>query len=154
MSDGSTTLLCWRCDPPALVAALTDPVLLVRYQESLAAEHEISAEADMAAHQRRMHALAGRALVDGFDALARRDALAADTLLTDLLAVATWRGWELPLDSVPPPAVPPTELPSGLLGTGAAAEGACAWLLDGASVALCRGRAARAEVRRDDQHRS
>lgn len=129
----------YRVDPPALIDALAAPALVRSYLADLAAEQAALADRQLAAHLRRMTALAARLLADGFPALARQDAAAADALLTDLCAVATWRGWALPLVRLDGDEASVDGLPRGLLGADPGG-GAGLWLLDHATLALARDR--------------
>ena len=67
---------------------------------------------------------------------------AADELLTDLFAVATWRSWPLPLEMIGERDLPVDDLPRGLLGQDAGTDGAKLWLLDDETLALSRDREA------------
>jgi len=115
----------FRTDPPTLLAALTQETMLVRYQECLAAEIPSLAEQTLIRHLRRLTGYASQVLSSGFETLARNDIQAADELLSDIFAVATFHGWDLP---------------RGLLGADRDPDSARIWLLDGATVALSRAR--------------
>ena len=130
----------FRTDPATLIAALSEPALLQRYLDAQQAELPSLADRDMTAFLRRMAALAGEALGTGMTALARRDAAHADALLTDLFAVATWHGWELPIERLGEAEAEPEA--RGLLGADVATDGATLWLIDHATIALARARQA------------
>jgi hypothetical protein len=143
----------YRTDVPTLVAALTDVDHLARYQNALGEELRISAERALADHIKRMSALAGMALAQGFESMARQDTAAADALLTDLFAVATWHGWELPVTPLGETEFDPTGLTRGLLGADGDGAGAALWQVDGATLAFARCRVAIPEARMDDHPR-
>ena len=144
----------YRTDLPALVAALTSPETLQRYQEALAEEHKITAERAMADFQRRMSLLSSRALAHGFETLARHDRTLADALLTDLFAVATWNGWELPIEELDESELDVSDLARGWLGVETPGEGASLWQLDGSTIAFARSRAASDDVAMDGHPRA
>ncbi len=132
----------YRYDPATLVQVLTADGLLDRYQAGVAEELPGLADPAMAKHLRRMAALAAAARAHGFALLARRDPAGADGLLSDLLATATWHGWELPLAPLDEIDLDPTGLVRGLLGHDAEADGAGVWVLDPATIGLARWRTA------------
>lgn len=132
----------FRTDPPALCAALGEPALLTRYLAAQEAELPSLADRQMTAFVRRMGALASHALGLGLTVLAKRDVVQADALLTDLFAVATWHGWELPVERLVEQDVEVAGSQRGLLGADVAVDGAGLWLLDHATVALARQRQA------------
>ncbi|MCK6488509.1 MAG: hypothetical protein L6R48_09305 [Planctomycetes bacterium] len=144
----------FRAEVPVLVAALSAPALLARYQGELAEERAISAERSLAEHLQRMSRLAGQAVAEGFEVLARDDRAGADLLLTDLFAVATWRGWELPVEALGGQELDAAGLVAGLLASGTVAEGAALYHLDAGTLALVRGRAAAGEVLREGHPRA
>jgi len=131
----------FRTDPPTLLAALTEEAMLVRYQEFLSQEIPSLAEQTLIRHLRRLSGYASQVLSSGFETLARNDIQAADELLSDVFAVATFRGWDLPLESLGDSEQNLDDLPRGLLGADRNADSARVWLLDGATVALSRARA-------------
>ncbi len=133
---------CYRTDPPTLVAALTDGDLLARYQAWLGEEVKSLGDRSLLAHLKRLSTYASRAQAHGFDLLARNDLQAADELLTDLLAVATWNRWDLPLEEHGEQDLPVDDLPRGILGADQSPENARVWLLDGTTIALARSREA------------
>lgn len=137
---------CYRTDPPSLLAALAAPELLDRYLAQLAAELPALADRALVRHLRQLAALAAEARAEGLERLAARDQHAADALLTDLFAVATWHGWELPLEALGERELPVEGLPRGLLGADRAADGAHLWVVDEDTVALARCREPAAEV--------
>ena len=126
----------YRTDLPSLVAALTAPELLARYLDTAAGELAGLADAAQVRHVRRMTGLAGQAQ-GGFDLVARRDPPAADALLTELFAVATWHGWELPIADLGAEETDIDGLPRGLLGCDPGG-GAGLWQLDATTVGLAR----------------
>ncbi len=132
----------YRFDPATLVQALTSDALLDRYQAGIADELPSLADPAMAKHLRRMSALAAAARAHGFALLARRDPAGADGLLSDLLATATWHGWELPLAHLDDVEIETAGLPRGLLGHDSEADGAGVWVLDPATIGLARWRIA------------
>ncbi len=130
----------FRTDPATLITALSDPALLQRYLDAQQAELPSLADRGMTAFLRRMGALAAEAQGLGMTMLARRDSAQADALLTDLFAVATWHGWELPVERL---AGSEAEVGvRGLLGADTTVDGAMLWLIDHATVALARVRQA------------
>ena len=130
----------FRTDPATLIAALSEPALLQRYLDAQQVELPSLADRGMTAFLRRMGALAAEAQGVGVTMLARRDPAQADALLTDLFAVATWHGWELPVERL---GETDAEVGvRGLLGADVAADGATLWLIDHATVALARARQA------------
>ena len=133
---------CYRTDPPTLVAVLTDTETLARYQEAVATEVKSLADRALVKHIKRMSTLASQAMAAGFETLARNDLAGADELLTDVFAVGTWHGWELPLEDLGEQDLPVDDLPRGLLAADQGTESAQLWMLDGRTVALCRSRQA------------
>lgn len=133
---------CYRTDPPSLVAVLTDPETLNKYQEAVATEAKSLADRALVKHIKRMSTLASQAMAVGFETLARTDLAGADELLTDLFAVGTWHGWELPIESLGEQELPVDDLPRGLLAADTGTESARLWMLDGRTIALCRSRQA------------
>lgn len=130
----------YRTDPAALVEALAAPEVLNRYLAAQEAEMPALADRPLLAHLRRLSTLARRVLAGGLTALAKADPAAADELLTDICAVATWHGWELPLVRAGEVDIGP-EARRGLLGADPGREGACLWVLDHGRIALARARA-------------
>jgi hypothetical protein len=133
---------CFRTDPATLIAALTSTDTLVRYQEAVAEEIPGLADRAMLKHLRRMSTHVARALAGGFDSLARDDVAAADELLSDLVAVGTYRGWDLPLEPLGEREVAVEGSPRGLLGADRGAESARVWLIERSLLALSRSREA------------
>lgn len=131
---------CYRTDPPALVAFLTDSETLAKFQDSLADEVKSLADRALVKHIKRMSTLASAAQAHGFDTLARTDLAGADELLTDVFAVATWHRWDLPAEDLGEQDLPVDDLPRGLLAADAGTESARLWMLDGTTVALARAR--------------
>lgn len=132
--------LRYRTDPAALIDALGSEPLLRRYLAAQEAELPSLADRTLSAHLRRLNGLAAQALVVGVTILAKRDAAHADALLSDVFAVATWHGWELPAEALGEDEVEVAGLPRGLLGADPGHEGASVWVLDHATVALARAR--------------
>jgi hypothetical protein len=145
---------CFRIDPPSLLAALSDEAFIARYQGALADELPGLADRALVRHLRRLSTIASRAVAGGFDRLAEADPGAADELLTDLFAVATWRAWPLPLEQLGERDLPVEGLPRGLLGQDAGSDGAKLWLLDDETLALCRDREADTEAEMGGHPRS
>jgi hypothetical protein len=132
----------YRCDPAQLIAALTEPELLARYQEAVAAEVPSLADNALLGHLRRLLRWAAQAQTGGFAALARVQPAEADALLSDVFAVATWQGWPLPIQLLESGLAEVAGLPRGLLGQDPGGEGASVWVLDHATVLLARARSA------------
>jgi hypothetical protein len=132
----------YRIDQASLIAALTDPVLLVRYQAQTAEEVKSLADRALIRHLKAIDGLIGRVLVSGFESLARNDLAAADALLSELFAVATWNGWELPIEPLGEEEAAVEGLPRGIFGADGARDNAGLWLLDHRTLALCRDRVA------------
>lgn len=130
----------FRTDPASLVAALTEPAMLARYQQQVADELPSLADPTLVKALRRLAATAQHAIMRGFEEVARTDLPSADELLTDVFAVATWHGWELPIEDHGEQDLPLDGLPRGLLAADANPEGAHLWMIDGTSVALARAR--------------
>lgn len=130
----------FRTDPPSLVAALTEPATVVRYQEAVAAELPGLADRALIRHLRRLTTAASRVLGEGFEGVARADLALADELLSDVLAVATFHGWPLPLEGMGEQELAVEDLPRGLLGADRAADSARVYLLDGTTIAFARAR--------------
>ncbi len=145
---------CYRIDPPSLLAALSDEAFIARYQSSLADELPGLADRALVRHLRRLSTSASRAVTSGFDHLAEADPSAADELLTDLFAVATWRSWPLPLEVIGERDLPVEDLPRGLLGQDVGTDGAKLWLLDDETLALSRDREADDVADMGGHHRS
>jgi hypothetical protein len=133
---------CFRTDPSSLVAFLTDRETLLRYQEAMVVEVKSLADRALLHHIKRMSTLASAVQAHGFEAMARTDLAAADELLTDVFAVATWHGWDLPAEALGEQELSVEELPRGLLAADAGTESARLWMLDGTTVALARTRLA------------
>lgn len=137
--------LLYRCDVPTLLTALTDAALVLRWQQAVGDEQPSLADRPLLAHLKRLNATATRLLAMGFDSAARQDRQAVDALLTDLFAVATWHGWELPVQPAGEQEQTVDDLPRGLLGADTA-EGAGLWIIDATTVALARQRQASDEA--------
>jgi hypothetical protein len=133
---------CYHIDQPSLLTALTDEALIAKYQSTIGDEIPSLADRALIRFLRKQITLANRALSEGFDRLAEQDTAAADELLTDLFAVATWHGWELPIESLGERDLPVEEIPRGLLGADTASDGAKLWVIDHETIALSRDRVA------------
>ena len=133
---------CYHVDQPSLLTALTDEALIAKYQSAIGDEIPSLADRALIRFLRKQITLATRALSEGFDRLAEQDTAAADELLTDLFAVATWHGWELPIESLGERDLPVEEIPRGLLGADTASDGAKLWVIDHETIALSRDRVA------------
>lgn len=144
---------CYHVDQPSLLTALTDEAFITRYQGAIGDELPSLADRGLVRFLRKQTTLATRALTDGFDRLAEQDTAAADGLLTDLFAVATWHGWELPIESLGERELPVEELPRGLLGADTAIDGAKLWVIDHETIALSRDREADDVPHMEGHHR-
>ena len=133
---------CYHIDQPSLLTALTDEALIAKYQSTIGDEIPSLADRALIRFLRKQITLATRALSEGFDRLAEQDTAAADELLTDLFAVATWHGWDLPIESLGERDLPVEEIPRGLLGADTASDGAKLWVIDHETIALSRDRIA------------
>lgn len=130
----------YRTEPAALIAALTEPASLAKYQQRLAAEIPSCIERGLITHLRQLCTLASGAQAEGFDRVAERDAAAADALLSDLFAVATYDGWPLPVEAMGESDLPLDGLPRGILAADRSAEGARVYLIDDQTIAIARNR--------------
>ena len=133
---------CYHIDQPSLLTALTDEAFIAKYQSTIGDEIPSLADRALIRFLRKQITLATRALSEGFDRLAEQDTAAADELLTDLFAVGTWHGWELPIESLGERDLPVEEIPRGLLGADTASDGAKLWVIDHETIALSRDRVA------------
>ena len=133
---------CYHIDQPSLLTALTDEAFIAKYQSTIGDEIPSLADRALIRFLRKQITLATRALSEGFDRLAEQDTAAADELLTDLFAVGTWHGWELPIESLGERDLPVEEIPRGLLGADTASDGAKLWVIDHETIALSRDRIA------------
>jgi hypothetical protein len=136
------------------MAALTDEALLTRYQTTIGDELPSLADRGLVRFLRKQSTLVSRALSEGFDRLAEQDIVAADGLLTDLFAVATYHGWFLPLEALGERDLPVEELPRGLLSADMSTDGAKLWVIDVDTIALTRDREADEEPDMSTHHRS
>jgi hypothetical protein len=128
---------CFVGDLRHLAHCLTAPTLLSAYQETLAAEMPGLADRGMAAHLRRMATLAAAASADP----GAVDPGDADSLRTDVFAVACWQGWELPVVARGEVEVDPAAA-RGLAGRDRAPDGAGLWVLGPDRLAFARVRTA------------
>lgn len=133
---------CYHIDQSSLLTALTDEALMAKYQSTIGDEIPSLADRALIRFLRKQITLVTRALSEGFDRLAEQDTAAADELLTDLFAVATWHGWELPIESLGERDLPVEEIPRGLLGADTSSDGAKLWVIDHETIALSRDRIA------------
>lgn len=138
---------CFHGDLPALIAALTDPDLISRWQDAAAAELPRLADRRLAEHLRALDRVAAMLRTEGIDIVAQRDPAAADAWLTDAVAVATWHRWELPLESLGERDLAIEGLPRGLIAADRSRDGAGLWVIDETTIALARWR----EAPREDQ---
>ncbi len=145
---------CYRVDQPSLMAALTDENLLSRYQNTISDELPSLADRGLVRFLRKQSTLVSRAISEGFDRLAEEDVAAADSLLTDIFAVATYHNWFLPLESLGEKDLPVEELPRGLLSADVSVDGAKLWVIDQETIALTRDREADDEPDMSSHHRS
>ncbi len=145
---------CYRVDQPSLMAALTDEALLTRYQSTIGDELPALADRGLVRFLRNQSTLVSRALSDGFDRLAEQDIAAADSLLTDIFAVATYHNWFLPLEALGERDLPVEELPRGLLSADISTDGAKLWVIDEDTIALTRDREADEQPDMSTHHRS
>ena len=137
---------CFRTDPPVLLAALSDAALVQRWLDQTADEVKGLADRALVDHIRGLTRLACAVPGDGFERVAEREPHAADALLSDLFAVATWHQWDLPIEALGDLDLPVEDLPRGLLAADQAREGAHVWLLDDHTVAIARVRVAGAQA--------
>jgi hypothetical protein len=132
----------YRTDPATLIEALASEGIVRQYLAAQEAELPSIADRGLAAYLRRLNTAAARTLGSGITVLAKQDAAIADALLSDLLAVATWHGWELPLERQGERELDPQGLQRGLLGSDPGVEGATVVVIDHAHVGLARAREA------------
>lgn len=130
----------FRTDPAALIEALAAPEMLARYLAAQEAELPAIADRPLLAHLRRLNQAAARMMGHGVTLCARQDPALTDALLTDLFAVATWNGWDLPVERLGIQEVDVAAAGRGLLGSDPGREGAGLWVVDHAQVALARER--------------
>jgi hypothetical protein len=136
----------FRADPPTLLAALSDAPLVQRWLAQQEEDLKSLVERALLTHIRQLTTIASRILAEGVERVAEQDTAAVDAFLSDAFAVATWHGWELPLESLGELDVPVEELPRGLLGADRSREGAQVWLLDDQTVAIARNRTVSADA--------
>lgn len=123
-----------------LLAALFSGPVVEAYLRELS-EVGGHAEAPMLAHLARMRRLASEGAQRGLAELMREDPAAADALCVDILAVATWHGWELPLSGPAEGTVDPAEVRGrGFFGHGGGEQGAELLRLGDGRWALVRSR--------------
>ncbi len=130
--------LVLRADLADLITALTDAAALAAYQERIQTESGGLADKGMLAHVRGMARCAAEAQAAGFPALVARDRAAADSLLTDLLAVALWHGDPLPVERLGTSPFDPAGRPRGLLGADQSTDGAGLWRADDGTLRFAR----------------
>lgn len=95
------------------------------------------ADRPLLAHLKRLNLTASSILGCGFARAARLDPQAVDALLSDVFAVATWRGWPLPIEAEAEQEVIIDGVPRGLLGVDTS-PGAGVWRIDHRTLALAR----------------
>jgi hypothetical protein len=132
----------YRADPEALVAALTQADLIERYQQRLADELPSCADRALITHLRQLDAVANKVRTSGFDGVAAQDPAAADALLSDLFAVATYDRWDVPAEHIGEDDLPVDGLPRGILAADGSKEGAKVFVLDDSTIAISRNRSA------------
>lgn len=137
---------CFRTDPAALIAALTEPAYITQWQTAAAEELRRLADRRLAEHLRALDQVASRIATFGVDVVAQQDPAAVDAWFTDAIAVGTWNGWTLPLEALGEQDLAIEPLPRGLIAADRSREGAALWLIDDTTIALARWR----EVRSDD----
>ncbi|NRA36747.1 MAG: hypothetical protein HRU15_01285 [Planctomycetes bacterium] len=115
--------------------------VLMRYNEYAVNELEHMADADLIAYVKKLRVVAEQVYRDGYDAALQQDPALLDSLLTDVLSIATYEGWDHPLvadglrniDELPSP---------GLLGYDVSIQGAQLYVIDSKELALARSRQA------------
>jgi hypothetical protein len=132
----------YRVDAEALVAALTQPDLIARYQQRLADELPSCADRALITYLRQLDAVANKVRTTGFDSVAAQDPAAADALLSDLFAVATYDRWDVPAEHIGDDELPVDGLPRGILAADGSREGAKVFVLDEQTIAIARERTA------------
>lgn len=128
---------CFTADRAELVRALTTAPVLDRYRAWLDIDLATQAEADQQQLVRQHQAAI--MLLGASDPMTSREPT-VDALLTDILAVATWEGWPLPLRDQMAGEVDIGAFPHGLLGLVSAGEGAVLCDLGDDRWALVRAR--------------
>jgi hypothetical protein len=144
---------CYRVDQPSLIAELTDEAILQRYQSYLGDELPSLADRGLVRFIRKQSTVVSRVLAEGFDRVAEQDVAAADALLTDIFAVATYFQWRIPLEPLGERDLPLDDLPRGLLSADTSSDGAKLWVIDEDTIALSRDREADDVADMSDHHR-
>jgi hypothetical protein len=117
-----------RVDPAALVAALSGPELLAAWMLQASEEPAGLADAALLRHLAKLRQVAARVQVAGLDHVAVEDHAGVDQLLTDILALALWHGWALPVVDLGTHDGPRPSGPTGILGSNQLGSGAGVWL--------------------------
>lgn len=140
----------YRVDPNVLVQAITAESVLLPYMQTLEEERSSIVDRELVGHLGRLQRVLARVMTAGLEVAAADDQEGADCLLTDILAVATWNGWHLPVEELDASGYGvPEGRPTGFLGTGATGSGASVWV-EGDHVVLARNRNASTEA--DEAH--
>ena len=126
-------------DSQQTIHALLSAELLMQYSEFSVGELAQIVEPSLMQHVRRMQNLAQQVLTAGVEIVCEKDREGVDLLLTEIVALGTWCGWNLPLEKTAPPAHPLPLPTSGFLQTGASSEGATLWAIED-QVYLSRSR--------------
>lgn len=133
-------LECYRCDTAALMAHLLSAETLSAYSAFIEADDGSQAEAGQLAFGRRMLSVVAKIGAHGVEGVASQERSALDALLTDCFAVASYQGWDLPVESLGVQEVATEGLQRGLLGAENDAHGAGLFLIDEATIGLRRSR--------------
>ncbi|TVR43098.1 MAG: hypothetical protein EA402_10240 [Planctomycetota bacterium] len=121
---------CFTLDsgPEALIAQLASESCLQAYIQVSTEELAGVVEPSLMRHLRQMQDCLQQIMGGGFEVAVASNRQGMDLLLTELLALGTWHGWELPLQAAAVRDLPQPAPASGLLGTDAQGEGARCWL--------------------------
>ena len=123
-----------------LVAALVNDAVIAPYLAEIERELPGLAEQSLRDHLRSMHALVTQIGVKGFEQAKQDEPAAIDGLLTDMLAVATWHGWPLPLEDLGMHDKDVALARLGLLGYAELGNGAAVYCWDDGLIGLARDR--------------
>ena len=129
----------FRCDGD-LVSALLDPSMTNAYTSALEQEVHQLAEQSLRDHLRQMHRVLAALGAAGVDACRAQMPAELDALLTDIFAVASWHGWQLPVEHLGQHRKDLSQAQRGLLGYDASTGGAELYRCDETLVALVRDR--------------
>lgn len=127
------TLECFQWIGPEAhrsIHALLSAEILMQYSEHSTAELAQIVEPALMQHVRKMQNIAQQILTAGAEMVCEQDREGVDALITEVVALGTWCGWNLPLEKAAPPANPIPLPVSGLLQTGVSSEGATLWAVD------------------------